>query len=48
MTKQEILQALDDILAVPYDHPDENRRQDIEELRDEIHRDLILFPEVHT
>ena len=48
MTIENILDRIDHILALPYIDPDEPRLLDLEELRDEIRRDQILFPEVYT
>jgi hypothetical protein len=48
MTKQEILDALEEILATGTGKPKFIWRGDIEKLRDDLRRDLILFPEVYT
>ena len=48
MTKQEILDALEEILAGGTGEPESTWRQDVEELRDDLRRELILFPEVYT
>jgi hypothetical protein len=48
MTKQDILDALEEILARDTGKPEFIWRADVEELRDDLRRDLILFPEVYT
>jgi len=48
MTKQDILNALDEILTIGTGDRELLFRQDVQELRDEIRRDLTLFPEVYT
>ena len=48
MTKQQILDALEEILATGTGEPEFIWREDVEELRDHLRRELILFPEVYT
>ena len=48
MTKQEILHALEEILATGTGEPEFIRLEHVEELRDDLRRELTLFPEVYT
>jgi hypothetical protein len=48
MTKNRILQDLNEILAIWKRHPKTLLHEALEELRDELDRDIILFPEENT
>ena len=44
MTKADILERLNEILSVPDENPNDPTRPDLKQLRDELKRELLLYP----